>query len=115
ADKEKLTDSSHPALFPGSLREPGLLGPLIPAQIFSPGSPLCCFFFTSASQPTAMGEARRASKQPTLSCSTCSCRFSAVPKVFQAVLGDILTWSCRWAALDRSSWCQNVDWNSLLG
>ncbi|KAK9522298.1 hypothetical protein VZT92_018773 [Zoarces viviparus] len=41
--------------------------------------------------------------------------FFVVPKVSQPVLGDILTPSCRWEALDRGSWCHNVDWNSQLG
>lgn len=54
-------------------------------------------------------------REPTLSCSTCSCRFLVVPEVSQPVLGDILTQSCRWEAVDRGSWCHNVDWNSQLG
>lgn len=54
-------------------------------------------------------------RQPTLSCSTCSCRLLSSPKFPQPVLGDILTPSCRWEALDRGSRCHNVDWNSQLG
>lgn len=70
---------------------------------------------SAAFQPAARGEAHRGSGSPLCRALLAPVGFFVVPEVSQLVLGDVLTQSCRWEALDRGSWCHNVDWNSQLG